>query len=568
MRTPLLSVVVPAHDAAPWIGELLESVLTQDVPSMEVIVVDDRSTDGTDRVVDALAHGDERLRRVASSGPGGAAARNTGADLARGEFLVFADADDIVPSGAYRSMIDSLLGSGSDLAVGDHLKFSPTATWSPTKRWYSFDTALRRTTARATPALLTGRACWNRMFRRSFWEREDIRFPDVGHADDIVPMTLAMLRATSIDVVPGCVYLYRERGGGAAGSMSNRTDETALLDYLREEITCVRLVASSTPELLGQQSMLVLDADGWVHLDRYLAQLPDGHEVSEGVDAALTELLSQLDATVLDDVAPTRRCLVALLWAREYATAAAFADATRDPSSDPAAILRAWVDAVSVLRRSPHPAELDRHALVREGVDPAFLHHADHVDPVVLGPIVETASELARTVPDDSGSELLVAVRRALLVADATAVQLVSALRSHAPIVVDQTDPTVDSVLISGPALPPPLAQSMRLVLSAGVSSVAVTVTCSGARWSATIPAGALSPARWVVAAAFRLSAVEVTVPVVTARMPLPPLDDRYRLQPLSDRRNGWRFLVDSRPRRGVLSRARATVGRLRRPGN
>jgi hypothetical protein len=562
---PLLSVVIPVHDAAPWIEELLDSVLDQDVPSMEVIVVDDRSSDGTAHIVDTIGRRDPRLRRLASTAPGGAAARNTGAAAARGEFLVFADADDLVPSGAYRSMVDALQRSGSDLAVGDHLKFSPTATWSPTKRWYSFDAALRGTTISATPGLLTGRACWNRVFRRSFWEREELRFPDVGHADDIVPMTQAMVRARSIDVVPGCVYLYRERVGGPSGSMSNRTDEAAVLDYLREETACVRLVATAAPELLGLQSMLVLDADGWVHLDRYLAELPMGTGLPGAVQDALTALLSALDTSVLDSVAPERRCLFALVWAGEYGAAAAFARAVRRREDDPEAFLRGWVDALTTLGHASVPIEWDRDALVAQGVVPALLHHADRVATSALAPVVDDLAGQVGRPPVDPSSELLRAVHRALVATDAGALRLVSALRRSAPIVVDRAEADTDSLVVGGVAPADELTGAMRLVLAAGSTVVELDPVSAAGRWSAAIPAAALGPGRWTVRAAFRLSTIQVTVPVVTARMPLPPLDERHRLQPLSDRRDGWRFLIDRRPDRSVLARVRSAVGRVRR---
>jgi hypothetical protein len=561
--------VIPAHDAAPWIGELLESVLAQEIASMEVLVVDDRSADGTDCIVDDIAGRDARIVRLPSAAPGGAAARNTGVTAATGEYLVFADADDIVPPGAYRAMLDTLEASGSDLVIGDHLKFSPTRTWSPTKRWYSFDTAVRRTTIVRTPALLTGRACWNRMFRRSFWEAESLRFPEVGHADDIVPMTRAVLGATSIDVVPTCVYLYRERGGGESGSMSNRADERALLEYLREETTCARLVRSRAPEILPEQSVLVLDADGWVHIDRYLGQLPAGGEVPAEVRQATAALLAELDPSASDATAPERRALFALLWADEYEAAAAFAAALRTRETDPGNLLREWGRAISVLAGTAGGPPLDRASLVLDGLVRTFLHTADRVRPEVLPELVSAASKPVRTVasPGNHPSELVAAVSRAVAADDAAAVRLISSLRHHAPIVVDEVLPTADDLTVTGPAPMSDLADGAALALRAPSGSVDVTlVRTSDGRWRGRIDALSLDPGRWVVSARFRLSTIDVEVPVVTARMPLPPLPDTHLLQPLSDRRDGWRFLVDRRASQGLLGKARSVLGRLRGP--
>lgn len=566
MTAPLLSVVVPAHDAAPWIEELLDSVLAQGVASLEVLVVDDRSTDGTREIVEGISQRDGRVRRLESSSPGGAGARNSGAAIARGEYLVFADADDIVPPGAYRSMLDSLAASGSDLVIGDHLKFSPTATWSPTRRWYPFDAGLRRTTLAETPALLTGRACWNRMFRRSFWEREGLRFPDVGHADDIVPMTRAVVRATAIDVVPDCVYLYRERGGGDTGSMSNRTDEPALLDYLREETACAAMVAPGPAALVRQQSLLVLDADGWVHIDRYVAQLDDDVASVEVTDAA-HRLLDALDPAVLDVVAPERRCLFALLWIGEHEEAVRFARAVHRRDLDAAAFLTAWTAALRLLCATVSLPELDRAALVSQGLLTALLHAAEAVDAVQLVTVVGDSARLVeRSAPStDGSSEVLGALLEAVVADDPVAVRLVSELRRYVPLVVDTVVPDRGALALEGPADRPDLLGGAALVLRSAERTVSAPLRTDGARWSATVTSAQLDEGRWSVSVRVRLGSRSVQVPVVTARMPLPPLGADHLLQPLSDRRDGWRFLVDRRRQRSLLGRVRAVAARGRR---
>lgn len=91
-KQPLVSVIMPAYNARPYIGEAIRSVLTQDYPNVELIVVDDGSRDGT--AEEARAFG-ERVRVFQRSNGGAAAARNFGLTQARGELIAFLDADDI-----------------------------------------------------------------------------------------------------------------------------------------------------------------------------------------------------------------------------------------------------------------------------------------------------------------------------------------------------------------------------------------------------------------------------------------------------------------------------------------
>ena len=88
----LVSVVIPAHNAAPFLRETVESALAQSWPSVEVIVVNDGSTDGTAAV---LASFGDRIRVVGQRQSGVAVARNRGAAAARGTWLAFLDADDV-----------------------------------------------------------------------------------------------------------------------------------------------------------------------------------------------------------------------------------------------------------------------------------------------------------------------------------------------------------------------------------------------------------------------------------------------------------------------------------------
>lgn len=95
MPMPAVSVIIPAYNAELYIAETLNSVLAQSFTDLEVIVVDDGSTDRTARIVGAIASRDGRVSLVVQQNAGVATARNTGIQAARGQWLAFLDADDI-----------------------------------------------------------------------------------------------------------------------------------------------------------------------------------------------------------------------------------------------------------------------------------------------------------------------------------------------------------------------------------------------------------------------------------------------------------------------------------------
>ena len=92
----LVSVIVPAYNVAHYLDQCLESIVKQTYAHLEVIVVDDGSTDDTGAIADRWAQRDPRLRVIHQPNAGPSAARNTGLNAMHGSYIAFIDSDDIV----------------------------------------------------------------------------------------------------------------------------------------------------------------------------------------------------------------------------------------------------------------------------------------------------------------------------------------------------------------------------------------------------------------------------------------------------------------------------------------
>ena len=103
-EAPLVSVVVPVYNAEPYLRECLDSLLGQTLKEIEIIAVDDGSTDGSGQLLAEYAARDKRLKVISLKRSGAAAARNRGIEAARGKWLWFADADDIAAPGLAEKM--------------------------------------------------------------------------------------------------------------------------------------------------------------------------------------------------------------------------------------------------------------------------------------------------------------------------------------------------------------------------------------------------------------------------------------------------------------------------------
>ena len=209
-----LSVVVPAYQVEEWLEAALDSILAQSYRDLEVIVVDDGSTDASGEIAEHVAGRDPRVRVVHQANAGLGAARATGAQWATGELLAFADSDDLVLPDAYTRLVGSLDATGSDLAIGavERLRGSQT-TMTPLMR---ANHAEPRAGARLddAPLFLADVFAWNKVFRRSFWDEHDLRFPDVRYEDQPT-LTRALVHAR-FDSLVEPVYQWRVRDDGTS----------------------------------------------------------------------------------------------------------------------------------------------------------------------------------------------------------------------------------------------------------------------------------------------------------------------------------------------------------------
>ena len=142
MSTPVASVIVPCRNAAATVESAIAGALASPLKDLEVIAVDDGSTDATLEVLDGMAARDPRVRVLRAARRGVSAARNVGLDAARGEFIFFLDADDTVEPDFYPKAVAAMRDGGADycrVAHDENLPLTGQRFDFPLKGNYRFD---------------------------------------------------------------------------------------------------------------------------------------------------------------------------------------------------------------------------------------------------------------------------------------------------------------------------------------------------------------------------------------------------------------------------------------------
>src|SRR4051812_20964472 len=230
---PRLSVVIPVYNVEDFLEPCLDSVLAQTFTDYEVVMVNDGSTDRSAEIAQRYADLDNRFRVVHQENGGLSKARNTGSDEAGGELLAFLDSDDMLLENAYELLVGALDRTGSDFATGHVYRLTQYSTFqSPFIRQAFTETRLKTHITKYRP-LLADRPAWNKVWRRSFWDRHKFRFPE-GRTYEDTPVTIpAHFLADSVDVISEPCYLWRIREGGGLSITQRKTDPQSLIDRLR-----------------------------------------------------------------------------------------------------------------------------------------------------------------------------------------------------------------------------------------------------------------------------------------------------------------------------------------------
>lgn len=303
---PRLSVVVPFMDVEAYLAECLESIARQTFRDFEVIMVDDGSTDTSTAIAEEFCTIDPRFRLIRQESHGPGHARNTGlrAMHPEGEFLVFADGDDVIPEYAYELLIRTLSESGSDFVSGNVQMMNFTKKWQSPLHQGPMQRDRRGTHITRFDALIYDRTVWNKVFRRSFWDYHFIQFPEgVLYEDSWVNM-FAHFKAEKVDVINDVVYFWRRRDGGAAPSITQRHTE---LSNLQDRVAAVRSVS----RFLGQHrsrayrehkrkyDLVCLKSDLMLHLK----VLPDAdEEYRDAFMYAAQDFLSEADDDLIEQL--------------------------------------------------------------------------------------------------------------------------------------------------------------------------------------------------------------------------------------------------------------------------
>ena len=220
---PLISVIVPVYNVEGFLDQCLESIVSQSYRHLEILVVDDGSTDSSGAICDRWAERDERIRVIHQPNGGLSAARNTALDVMSGEWVIMVDSDDVLHPEAASVLLDAIVGDKADIVVGDYI----IVNGNEEPQWPSNNEKIDRRIFSQQEAILAifyqqglTHSAWARIYRASLFD--GIRYPVGRLYEDIAIIYPLLKKCDRVVKIDNCVYGYRQRESSILGNFSPR----------------------------------------------------------------------------------------------------------------------------------------------------------------------------------------------------------------------------------------------------------------------------------------------------------------------------------------------------------
>lgn len=206
MTIPKISIIIPVYNVEAYIGYTIDSILNQTLNDIEIILIDDGSTDNSKEIIQDYSSKYKNITLLYQQNSGPSKARNRGIEKARGEYIVFVDSDDLLPEDSLEIRYKTAINNNADIVIGGTHKFNSEKQW-PMKNHFLGDG--EKDIRNDSSILWTVGPC-NKIFKKELIK--DIRFPEnIKYAEDQVFVLEAYLRAKKIYTIDYPIYLYRMR---------------------------------------------------------------------------------------------------------------------------------------------------------------------------------------------------------------------------------------------------------------------------------------------------------------------------------------------------------------------
>ena len=219
-----ISIIIPVYNVAKYLSEALDSVLNQTYSNLEIIIIDDGSTDGSEKICDYYASKDSRIVVVHQNNQGLSAARNKGLDIMTGEYVSFLDPDDVILPKFIDTLYYTIKNTYVDCVICNYATiYSEDKTIdinNKPKKELNIDNGIFNN-KEILSNLVDGKinmAVWNKLYKKELWK--DVRFP-VGYVyEDVITIYKIFSKTYNTCITDDLLLIHRNHKNSITGTLS------------------------------------------------------------------------------------------------------------------------------------------------------------------------------------------------------------------------------------------------------------------------------------------------------------------------------------------------------------
>lgn len=254
---PLISVIIPVYNVEKYIGDCVNSVLQQKYTNLEIILINDGSTDTSGQICDGYACKDSRIKVIHKDNGGLSEARNFGIDIASGEYVTFIDSDDYILPTFIEYLYDLISKSSADISVCQLINVDEKNNIL-SNGGESVDKVVRGNTD-CMKEYLSGTSidtvAWRKLYRKDLF-KPDIRYPVGKYHEDVWTTYKLIAQCETIAIGCNALYAYRQR----TGSIVNSSFSPKHLDSVYGALERQKFIEYNYPALSNLSSVGIIYA--------------------------------------------------------------------------------------------------------------------------------------------------------------------------------------------------------------------------------------------------------------------------------------------------------------------
>ena len=254
MNSYKISIIVPVYNAGQYLEKCVKSIINQTYDNLEIILVNDGSTDNSLEICKRFTESDKRISLINKENGGVSSARNRGIDKASGDYIGFVDSDDYISVDMYEKLLDSILKNEADISECGY--YMVDSSYNLTDELRLKDTVITGSYNCSYNYLIGNNATnfnWNKLYKASIFE--NVRFPKLKYSEDFVVNVKAHYYCNKKVTINDCCYYYYNNETSAVNQEFNNSK----LDIIHAGQAALKFINKKYPDLNNYLYLFILN---------------------------------------------------------------------------------------------------------------------------------------------------------------------------------------------------------------------------------------------------------------------------------------------------------------------